>query len=167
MSFRVHRGGETYAEYCKRAQRAGCEPETFRNWSVLAEVVDGTWRTKHSEWGPDVTEEQFAPAPEREIRGTVTARAFTAHCGRCGRAWSIPVEIPDFDAQQRQVLDWVAAHTCVAAGVLVVKGSPTEAEIEELRRRWSEASGGHVEIQMPGEPEVTHLGPPISERMPE
>lgn len=38
------------------------------------------------------------------------ARSFTAHCSVCGRAWSIPSEIPDFETQQRQVIDWFHEH---------------------------------------------------------
>lgn len=48
------------------------------------------------------------------IQGTLllTARTFTAHCGRCGKAWSIPADLPDFDEQQQQIIDWYHAHEC-------------------------------------------------------
>lgn len=137
--FSVHRGGEVYEEYCARAAAAGCEPSPFRNWVALAEVDDeGVWRTKHGSKATD--DDRFGEM-------WLTARSFTAHCGRCGRAWSCPVEIPDFDAQQRQLLDWFAAHACeMPAPMIVVKGVLSEEDREHFEAAFKKASGGKTEL---------------------
>lgn len=42
----------------------------------------------------------------------LTASSFVLHCGKCGRLWAMPTEVPDFEARQANIIEQFKAHEC-------------------------------------------------------